>query len=269
MTNKCCVPGTRIGWRKVLASVAFLLLNATPPTFAGQTTFQYDNLDRLERVIHADGSNTRYAYDADGNRRVEVTSGVTPTAPTLSVTRTPSPMVSNQNYTISWASTNAVFVTYACTSTGTGFASGVTYLRLNGSGIGPASAAWVGFPSTCTWRATSASGEVATVIDNMVTLAAAAQPTLLVTRTPSPMVANQNYTITWVSTNAVSVTYACTSTGTGFASAVTYLNLTGSGVGPANANWVGYPSQCIWRARSPSGAEASVMDNMVTVSPSR
>ncbi len=97
-------------------------------------------------------------------------------APTISLTRTPSPMVAGQSYTTAWSSTNATSVSYNCTASGTGFAGSAT-LVANGSSMGTANAAWVGYPSTCTWTATGSGGSKI-FIETMTTVAALAGETI-------------------------------------------------------------------------------------------
>jgi RHS repeat-associated protein len=93
-------------------------------------------------------------------------------SPTMSVTRTPSPMTAGQSYTLTWSSTNATSVSRVCTASGTGYTVNDAP-ALNGSTTGTASSAWVNYPSTCTWKATGAGG-TATFTETMVTNAAPA-----------------------------------------------------------------------------------------------
>ncbi len=91
-------------------------------------------------------------------------------APTIKVSRTPSAMIAGQPYTLSWSSTNAASVSRLCTSSGTGYTVNDAP-PLNGTSAGTASSAWVGAPSTCTWKDTGASG-TASFTETMVTNAA-------------------------------------------------------------------------------------------------
>ncbi|HYD79123.1 MAG TPA: hypothetical protein VEC06_04885, partial [Paucimonas sp.] len=75
--------------------------------------------------------------------------------PGLAVTRTPKPMVAGQSYTVTWSSSRAERVSYACS--GGGY-TGSGQVALNGSMSGTASSAWVGQTSTCTWTAENAYG---------------------------------------------------------------------------------------------------------------
>lgn len=79
------------------------------------------------------------------------------TSPTISVIRTPNPMVVGKPYALTWHSTNATSVSMNCTSTGTGYAGSVNR-ALSGTVNETASASWVGNPSTCTWTASGAKG---------------------------------------------------------------------------------------------------------------
>jgi RHS repeat-associated protein len=92
------------------------------------------------------------------------------TKPTItSVTRTPSPMKAGQGYTVTWVTTNATSMAYSCTANGTGFTGSATGLAANGNTSGTASSAWVGYPSSCTWTATSSSGATAKYSETMTT----------------------------------------------------------------------------------------------------
>jgi len=90
-------------------------------------------------------------------------------------------------------------------------------------------------------------------------------PTLTVQRTPSPMIAGEKYTLTWNSSNATSVAYTCTSTGTGFTGSAT-LAADGTQTNTAATGWVGYPSTCTWTATGPGGTK-TVTETMTTVAP--
>lgn len=91
-------------------------------------------------------------------------------APTISASRTPSPMTAGQPYTLTWSSSNATSVSRVCTASATGYTVNDTP-ALSGSATGTANASWVNNPSTCTWKATGAGG-TATFNETMVTNAA-------------------------------------------------------------------------------------------------
>jgi RHS repeat-associated protein len=99
-----------------------------------------------------------------------VTVGAGAQVPTISVSRTPSPMIAGQSYTLSWSSSNATSISRICTSTGTGYTVNDAP-ALNGPSIGTASANWVGYPSSCVWKATGTGG-TATFNETMTTNAA-------------------------------------------------------------------------------------------------
>lgn len=83
------------------------------------------------------------------------------------------------------------------------------------------------------------------------------QPTIVVTRNPSPMVAGQSYTLTWNTSNATSVTWICTSTGTGYTGSGSAAT-SGNSTGTASADWVGFPSTCTWTAIGQGGTATTV-----------
>ncbi|WP_262311774.1 NBR1-Ig-like domain-containing protein [Duganella violaceipulchra] len=87
---------------------------------------------------------------------------------TLTVSRTPSPMVAGRPYTVTWSSPTATAVSYQCTASGTGYAGSSATLAPSGEANGTALQAWVGNPSTCTWTATGPGG-TKTVTETMTT----------------------------------------------------------------------------------------------------
>lgn len=140
---------------------------------------------------------------------VTVSSGAT-AAPTLTLNRVPSPMIAGQNNTATWSSTNATSVSYNCTSTGTGFAGTGTLPTVSGSATSVASAAWVGYPSTCVWTATGPGGSTS-VTEILTTKAAdsggntgsggAPAARLVSMNVPATMKAGENYEVTVVFRN--------------------------------------------------------------------
>ena len=134
--------------------------NVTAPTATGTYDFQWGMIREGTGWFGANTTNTAVGVAASANH------------PTLSVQRTPAPLVAGQNHTLSWSSTKATSVTYNCTASGTGYTGSAT-LATNGSATNATSAAWVGYPSTCTWKATGAGGST-TVVETMTTVAAPA-----------------------------------------------------------------------------------------------
>jgi RHS repeat-associated protein len=86
----------------------------------------------------------------------------------LTISRTPSPMVAGQPFTLTWSSPTATSLAYQCSASGTGYVGGAT-LAASGTSTGTALAAWVGNPSTCTWTATGPGG-TQTVTETMTTI---------------------------------------------------------------------------------------------------
>ncbi len=188
----------------------------------------------------------------------------TPTAPTLTVARTPSPMVAGQTYTLSWSSTNATSLTRVCSASAPGYSVSDAPAVQGGSVSGTALAAWVDHPSTCTWTAKGAGGSKV-VTETMTTIAASTPPapTLTVARTPSPMIAGQTYTLSWNSANATSLTRVCTASAPGYIVSDAPAVQGGSAPGTALAGWVGHPSTCTWTAKGAGGSKV-VTETMTT-----
>lgn len=92
-------------------------------------------------------------------------------------------------------------------------------------------------------------------------------PTVYVMRSPIPMVAGQSQSTTWATTNATSLAYNCTAFGTGFSGKGEVTPASGgtSEVAPASAEWIKYPSTCIWTAIGQGGS--TVYTESVTTVP--
>jgi RHS repeat-associated protein len=132
--------------------------NVTAPATLGTHNFQWGMIREGTGWFGANTPNTAVNITASANQ------------PTLSVQRTPTPLVAGQNHTLTWSSTKATSVTYTCTASGTGFTGSAT-LAASGTTTAATSAAWVGYPSTCTWKATGAGGST-TQTETMTTVAA-------------------------------------------------------------------------------------------------
>ncbi len=182
--------------------------------------------------------------------------------PTVSVTRTPSP-VAGQTFTTTWSTSYATSLSRVCTASGTGYTVNES-LAVNDSRTEFAQAGWVAYPSSCTWTATGTGGST-TYTETMTTTAASTpKPTVAVTRTPSP-VAGQSFTTTWSTTNATSLSRVCTASGTGY-TVNESLAVNGSRTETAQAGWVGYPSSCTWTAGGTGGTSTHV-ETMTTTAP--
>jgi len=189
--------------------------------------------------------------------------------PTIEVSYSSSPLIADKPFTLTWKTTNATSLTRVCTAQGTGFTSSVLPSNaMNGSLENTASSAWVNYPSTCVWTATGWGG-TKTLTEIRTTVATppiSGPPTLNVVHTPSPMVAGQNFTTTWSSTNATKVALKCTASGTGFVWDSEMSGTNSSLTTGAPVAWVGFPSQCTWTATGPLGTK-SFSETWHTVAP--
>ncbi|WP_083941245.1 NBR1-Ig-like domain-containing protein [Pseudoduganella violaceinigra] len=114
-----------------------------------------------------------------------------PQPPQISVSRTPSTMQANQSFTLNWSTSNATSLSRVCTANGTGFTSNDS-MALSGASSGTASAAWVGYPSTCIWSA-SGPGGTSTATEMMATAGYGAE--FVIQSVPSTMIAGQTYQV--------------------------------------------------------------------------
>ena len=55
---------------KTLFSTLFVLALSFTSVYAAGVSYEYDELNRLTKVIYDDGTTTSYAYDSAGNRTV-------------------------------------------------------------------------------------------------------------------------------------------------------------------------------------------------------
>ncbi|UTY59245.1 RHS repeat-associated core domain-containing protein [Massilia sp. erpn] len=95
--------------------------------------------------------------DTSPNVNVSVSGGTPPAAPTVSASRTPSPLVPGAAFTVNWNSTNASTVSYSCSVSGIG-AVGSASVSPAGTMQGVAAAEWTGKTLSCVWTATGAGG---------------------------------------------------------------------------------------------------------------
>ena len=190
---------------------------ALGPAVAAPAIYKYDNLGRLSRVSHGDGSFTRFEYDTDGNRTLRITQA----KPTLLTLIEPNPLIANQPFTVRWFTTGATSIGYTCTTKGSGFQgasgtlTGPTWLP-NSSVSTVAIPAWVGSDSACTWTVSGPGGTVNQGDTLRTIIPATGRPTLVVTRTSPVLVAGKPLTVTWETIGAVSLNFNCNATGTGF-----------------------------------------------------
>jgi RHS repeat-associated protein len=183
-----------------------------------------------------------------------------PTTPKPTISASHTAMVAGQSFTMSWSTTNATSLTHACTAAGTGYTVNEA-LAVSGSRAMTAQAAWVSYPSTCTWTASGAGGTTTYTETLTTTAAATPKPTISVSR-PS-LVAGQSFTTSWSTTDATSLTHVCTAAGTGY-TVNEALAVSGSRALTAQSGWVGYPSNCTWTA-SGAGGSAAYTETMTTV----
>lgn len=177
--------------------------------------------------------------------------------PTITFTRAPRPLVAGSNHSAVWNTTNATSVSGVCTSTGTGY----TYtgpLALSGNNTSMTSSAWVGYPTRCVWTAFGPGGSTS-VVDEFSTVAPLVPaPTISVSRTNGlPMIYPGTTGSVWSTTNATSLTLACTSPNGGYSLGLTSMPLNGVTNGPTLASWVGKTSTCTWTATGPGGSATS------------
>lgn len=170
--------------------------------------------------------------------------------PTITVTRTPTELIVGKSFKTIWKTTDATEVRYSCSASDSGFKGSAT-LNPNGSETGIALAGWLNNPSTCVWTAIGPGGE-ASVSEVMITQSGAL-PTIKVTRNPTTLIAGKNFSTKWITTDATSVQYSCTAMGSGFHGS-TMLAPQGTSTATASADWVDYPSTCIWTATGPNGS---------------
>jgi RHS repeat-associated protein len=95
-----------------------------------------------------------------------------------------------------------------------------------------------------------------------VTVSAPTTPKPTISPSHTAMVAGQNFTMSWSTANATSLTHACSAAGTGYTVNET-LAVNGSQTMTAQAGWVSYPSTCTWTASGPGGT-TTVSETLTT-----
>lgn len=131
-------------------------------------------------------------------------------APTVSVQRTPSTLIAGSGYTLSWSTTNATSLSYVCTASGTGYTVNKT-MAVSGSVTETALAAWVGYPSTCTWTATGAGG-TKTYTETVTTSNSSANAGFVSQSVASSMTGGQQYPVSITMSNTGTTTWPANST---------------------------------------------------------
>lgn len=209
------------------------------------------------------GSPSTCTYTATGpggiSTYTEELRTVLPPLPTLSFTRSPSTMVAGEPYSLRWTTANATSLAYNCTATAPGY-SGSGTLALNSSLNDTALAVWVGYPSTCTYTATGPGGS-RSFVETLTTVHPV--PTISVMRSPTQIRVGQPYVFYWSTSNATSVSYDCSASGSGYVGSGTLPAIEGSVSGIGAAEWVGFPSNCTYTARGPGGI-ATTSETLVT-----
>ncbi|MET0267511.1 MAG: RHS repeat-associated core domain-containing protein [Duganella sp.] len=223
----------------------------TAPSASGNYPFQW-------RMVHE-----YEEWFGDFSPSVQVSVNVPPT-PVPTITLTPSStltLTSGQGTTVNWSTSNATAVSRSCVASGTGY-SGTISLSPSGSRTETGRDVWVGYPSTCTWTASGAGGNVS-VTQTMSTRAApTAAPTISVSPSSFALTVGQNASTNWSTTNATTVSRSCVASGSGYNGTVS-LATSGSRTETGNASWVGLPSTCTWTATG-TGGTASATQTMTT-----
>lgn len=131
-------------------------------------------------------------------------------APSISVSRTPSTLVAGANYTLSWSTTYATSLNFACTAAGPGYNVNKA-MTLNDSVVETAQSAWVGYPASCTWTATGPGG-TKTYSETVTTQAVTNNANFVSQVVPTTMIAGQKYNSTVTMTNNGTSTWSANST---------------------------------------------------------
>lgn len=180
--------GTAIGYTGTYK----FTFTVTAPSVAGTYNFQWRMLQEGVEWFGAVSPNTLITVSAQ------------PPRPTLSIQRSPSPMLAGQSFTVTRTTSNVTSLTYNCTAAGTGF-NGSASEPVNGSSTGVADPAWAHYPSACVWTATGPGGSV-TYNETMTTLANGAE---VVGQTiPAEMVPGQTYNIAVTVKNSGNTTWS-------------------------------------------------------------
>jgi RHS repeat-associated protein len=195
-----------------------------------------------------------------------------PPKPVISATHSPATLVSGQAFSMSWTSTDATSVSYSCSNAGGLVLSGSS-ANSSGTVNGTALSGWVNDAPLCTWTATGQGGS-GTTTDSLVTNVLPPPPPPpppapvinSVSRNPATMVAGSSFTVTWSTSNATAMSYACVSGSgsTGYNASANNLGANASINGVALSAWAGTTSTCTWTATGAGGSTAVYRETVAT-----
>jgi len=169
--------------KKIALIVAGLILLVACSAGAATITHEYDELNRLIRTIHPDGTIIEYTYDAAGNRLSAIKSNPSADIPTVQISANPATIQTGQSSTLSWTSTNA---------TSCSIDQGIGSVDCNSSKLVS--------PSVTTPYEITATGPGGTATSSVtVTVTPAAPLTVSITANPTDIKPGQSSTLSWTS----------------------------------------------------------------------
>ncbi|MEN9865281.1 MAG: hypothetical protein RL748_871, partial [Pseudomonadota bacterium] len=187
--------------------------------------------------------------------------------PTISASHSPNPLVAGQAFTMNWRSTNASTISYTC-SNGGGLVLSGSSPNATGTVNASALAGWVSDAPVCSWTATGSGGASANYRDSLSTVTPPPTAPVInsVIRSPATMTAGSPFTVSWNTSNASNMAYACTpsSGSSGYNGSGSGLVASGSISGTAAAAWAGTSSTCVWTATGAGGTTATYRETVAT-----
>jgi YD repeat-containing protein len=177
--------------KKIALIVAGLILLITCSAVAGTITHEYDELNRLIRTIHPDGTVIEYTYDEAGNRLTVIKGNTVGEVPTVQISANPTSIDYGASSTLTWSSTNAT----SC-----------DILPDVGVGLAPSGTATVSPLETTTYVITATGGGVSVSNSVTVTVGPPPLPTVSLSADPMSIDYGASSTLSWSATNATSCT---------------------------------------------------------------
>lgn len=168
-------------------------------------------------------------------------------APTVSATYSPNPVVAGSYYTLTTSTANADSLTFSCSGAYNGSGSLPTGHNVQSTAL--AYAAYMG-NTTCTFTAVGPGGMAQSQASIMVSPPPPAAPTVSAYYWPNPVRTGQVYSLYTSTTDATSLTFACSGAFTGSGSLTPGLNQVASATAPPQ--FVGLTT-CAFTASGPGG----------------
>ena len=208
------------------------------PVSAAVYTYQYDNLNRLTKVVYGDGTTEEFTYDAAGNRLTHVVTEPDNTPPTGDVA------INNGNQ---YTSLSTVTLSLSATDPG----SGVSQMRFSNDGT--TWSAWEPYATSKTWALAPGSGSKTVYVqfkDNAGNISTSYTGVVVLDADPPTGSIVINGGVAYTTNPNVTLTLSGTDTGSG----VSQMRFSNDGI--SWTGWEPYATSKPWTLASGNGIKA-------------